>query len=124
MANLLVKVSDLTPICLTRPRGKEAFEKLRPMLFEYESIDLDLDSTDAPSSSFIDEIILKLQASDSLDRVTFVTRRERIRKRLSSIAGTRTVNLHFKPEPQATRRPIPKITSESEAEYEKKPLSA
>jgi hypothetical protein len=124
MADVLIRISDLTTVCLTRPRGKEAFQKLRPIFSENDNaLNLDLDSAEAPSSSFLDEMVLKLQASSLLERVTFVTRRERIRKRLSHIAGTRIVDLYFKPDPDAVRRPIPKITEEFQAEYEKKPAS-
>jgi hypothetical protein len=117
MADVLIRISDLTTLCLTRSRGKEAFEKLRPMFSEIDiEMSLDLDSAEAPSSSFLDAMVLKLHASSLLERVTFVTSRERIRKRLSYIAGTRKVDLYFKPDPAAFRRPVPKTTEEFEAE--------
>ncbi|MGH7988220.1 MAG: hypothetical protein ACREQX_18285 [Candidatus Binataceae bacterium] len=120
---LLVKVTDLATSCLTRPRGDEAYEKIRRYLDEYGSVDLDLDATEAPSSSFLDEIALRLQGSDLLDAVTFVTRKDRVRKRLSMIAGIRQLTLHFKPQPDAIRQLVPADVSTREAEYEQKPTS-
>lgn len=123
MLNPLIKVVDLASPCLTRPRGEEAYKKFRPLVEQSSAIDVDLDSADAPSSSFLDEFILKLQESNLLDRVTFVTSKERVRKRLAIIAGTRRLTLYFKPQHDSERRPVPKYTPSYEAEYEEKPAS-
>ncbi|MGH9760774.1 MAG: hypothetical protein ACREDR_48605, partial [Blastocatellia bacterium] len=103
----IIKVTDLTATCLTRPRGDEAYEKIRHYLDEYGALDLDLDATEAPSSSFLDEIALRLQNSNLLDVVTFVTRKDRVRKRLSAIAATRQLTLHYKADPDEVRKPVP-----------------
>lgn len=122
---MLIKVLDLASPCLTRPRGEEAYNKLHLYLDESgrAPVDVDLDATDAPSSSFLDELVLKLQASSLLDYVTFVTTKDRVRKRLANIAGTRNLTLYFKPQPDAIRRAVPKSVSSYEAEYEREPPS-
>ena len=118
-----IKITDLASSRLTRPRGDEAFHNLRRYLDEHGGVDLDLDATDAPSNSFLDQIILRLQACNLLDSVTFVASKDRVRKRLSSIAGIRQLTLYFKPESDAVRRLVPRTISSYEAEYEQKPLS-
>lgn len=121
MANPRIKVTDLAFPCLTRPRGEEAYAKFRPLIDEHGAVDLDLDAKDAPSSSFLDEIILKLQSSGHLDRVTFVTRSDRIKSRLSTIADIRHVALYFKPDSESQVRLLPKKSpSNYKAEYERK----
>jgi len=125
MANPRIKAVDLAFPCLTRPRGEEAYAKLRPFIDEHGAVDLDLDAKDAPSSSFLDEIILKLQSSGDLDRLTFVTRSDRIKSRLSTIADIRHVALYFKPDSGSQVRLLPKKSpSNYKAEYERKPALA
>jgi len=116
----LIKITELSPVCLTRPRGDEAFDKLRPYLeMSGATVDLDLDAAEAPSSSFLDQLILRLLSSNQLDAVTFVTRTDRVRKRLAAIAGARRLTLYFKPGLQAIRRPVPMTSPGYEAEYDR-----
>lgn len=110
MTKMLVKITDLVSPCLTRPRGAEAYNALRHYFAENEAIDIDLDATDAPSSSFLDEMVQRLQRSDLLGRVTFMTRTDRVRKRLSEIADVRDATLYVKSEVGETSRLLPKIS--------------
>ncbi|MCL5043734.1 MAG: STAS-like domain-containing protein [Deltaproteobacteria bacterium] len=115
---MLVKVTELSPSCLTRLRGRNAYDRLCDYLAKSQEVSVDLDTADAPSTSFLDEMVCKLLRSGLLPRVTFVASSERVRRRLSEIAGVRELALKFKPEPNATPRPVPPAIPHFQAEYE------
>jgi STAS-like domain of unknown function (DUF4325) len=78
MMKNVVTISDLSSPSLTRERGAEAYAQLEK-LFDHQHIELSLDSADSLSTSFLDELICKLRDSDRLERITFVTSKERVR---------------------------------------------
>jgi len=92
---MLITVKDLVPVTLTRKRGEEAFNALRARL-DHQNVDVDLDGSLMLSSSFLDELILKLAKSNLLRRVAFVTRQATTRHKLGIIAHERNLTLYSK----------------------------
>jgi hypothetical protein len=103
-----IPISDLSSPSLTRERGAEAYARLEK-LFDHQHIELSLDSADSLSTSFLDELICKLRDSDRLKQVTFLTSKERVRRRLSQIAAVRNVALYLSARSGSKRRRAPKF---------------
>ena len=64
------------------------------------------------------ELILKLNAAGTLVRLTFITKSERVRKRLSQISGIREVAIYVKPDQHGARQPVTKVKHHHQGEYE------
>lgn len=112
----LIQIGQLCSVCLTRERGAEAYRKLRPRL---ESGPVELDLTGAsPSTSFLDEMVCRLRRVRALSRVTFVTNEDRVKRKLSQIAGVRQAAINFSEEPGAAVRAVPRSASTPKRRFE------
>ena len=80
-----IGLTELATPCLTRARGAEAYENLRPRLRGKVQLDLDADIV---SSSFLDELILRLDRDKLLDRVIFIVGESAHISKLEHISGT------------------------------------
>ena len=98
-----ISISDLTSPTLTRHRGRIAADRLEKYLGEHESVELDVREDRPVSLSFLDEIVWTLRKSDDIDRLTFVTDRADIVRKLERIAYIRNVNVH-KRDPSSRKR--------------------
>ncbi len=78
---------------LTRRRGEETYEMMKPHL-DSGQVELLLPSDVPLSLSYLDGIILKLLAAQSLQDVTFVTSDSRIYRHLARIAGIRELDIY------------------------------
>ena len=78
---------------LTRRRGEDTYEQLRPYL-DSGQVELLLPSDVPLSLSYLDGIILKLLAAQRLQDVTFVTSDSRIYRHLARIAGIRELEIY------------------------------
>ena len=85
-----IGLTELAETCLTRARGAEAYEKLRCRL--KGTVELYLDA-DIISSSFLDELTLKLDAAMQLDKVIFIAVEGAHLSKLAYIAGTRGTSI-------------------------------
>jgi len=56
--------------------------------------------------SFLDEIVIKLQSANLLDKVTFIFAADDIRQRLAQIAAIRDAHIFYKRSEQEDRRII------------------
>ncbi|HEY1267846.1 MAG TPA: hypothetical protein VGH16_11365 [Candidatus Binatia bacterium] len=92
----IVPVLQLSSSAVTRPRGREAFTRLVGYLDDYESVQIDLRSTELISSSFLDEVVLSLKAMDVLDRVVFLVTDLAVRQRLANIAAVRDAQIFYR----------------------------
>lgn len=113
-----VKIIELSAGCLTRARGDEAYRRLRGFL-DGEAVEVELDAADSPSTSFLDELICKLEDSGLLDRVVFSTRTPRVERRLSQIAAIRKVNVYLRSESGSAVPLAPKNVRIYRAKYER-----
>ena len=85
-----IGLTELATPCLTRDRGAEAYENLLPRL--QDRVELDLDA-DIISSSFLDELILRLDRDKLLDRVIFIVGESAHISKLEHISGTRETTI-------------------------------
>jgi hypothetical protein len=79
-------IGDLGVPTATRPRGEEAYRRLRQRWTE-ERLAVLLDGVPLLSLSFLDELIAGLLRAGELDRVTFVTAQARTREKLARVAA-------------------------------------
>src|ERR1700722_11764984 len=85
-------INELAAPSLNRERGREAFEKLRSFAENSQSWVL-LDNSRTLSTSFLDELLLRLSSSGILNSVCFVTNSPRTRRKLSNIAAIRDLRV-------------------------------
>ncbi len=91
-----VDVKSLSPSTITRARGEEAFKKLRELL-ERGAVELQLDSVDLLSMSFLDEIVRLLASRRQTEQVTFVTDDPATMDKLERIAAVRSADICVRP---------------------------
>ena len=85
-----VKIQDLSPVCVTRRRGADAFEALMK-LDDGSNIEIDLNGTEMLSLSFLDELIYRLHQKLASERVAFVTSSPNHLAKLGRISGYRKI---------------------------------
>lgn len=117
--DLTVRVGDLGVPTLTRPRGREAYHRLRERWTE-GSVVLVLDGVSMLSLSFLDGIVLELLAAGELDRVTFVTDDVRTEEKIGRVAGLHTEAVLYvrRPSEQERRSVVPAAVDVEDAELE------
>ena len=111
-----ILVTQLVPATVTRPRGEEAYWKLREYL-PTGAVEVDLNSATLLSFSFLDGIILRLLEASQLEKVTFVASDTKLQKKLAQVAGVRNATIFFRTGKGEHRRPIqPKAAIKIELE--------
>ena len=101
-----VSITRLAPTTVTRPRGEEAYRNLREYL-PAGAVEVDLNSAELLSVSFLDGLVLRLLEANQLDKVTFVASDPGVQRKLSQVAGVRHVEILFRTEKGGSRRPVP-----------------
>lgn len=89
-----IHISDLSKICVTRKRGQEAISKLKPYL-KSGIVEIDLDSTEVVSTSFLDELILRLVKMASIEKVVFKCSTSILEDKLARISGIRNTKINY-----------------------------
>jgi hypothetical protein len=98
-----IHITELCSPCIMRWRGQQAYDKLEKYL-ALGHVEVDLDGAELLSMSFLDELVSKLVASNSLDKVTFVVNEPVVRDKLARIAGIRAISLFCRSSKQVTCR--------------------
>jgi hypothetical protein len=102
--NRIVQLKDLTPSAVSRSRGNEAYHKIMQHLDAEDSMEIDLRGQDLISISFLDEVVIKLQSVNLLDKVTFIFVADDIHQRLAQIAAIRSAQIFYKCSEEEDRR--------------------
>lgn len=91
----IIDIKALTPHLITRRRGFEAYKNLVERI---KSDDIEIVLTDAKvlSSSFLDELIRRIEMSDYSLNVTFLVDDPAIENKLARIAGVRNIDLKIR----------------------------
>lgn len=97
-----VHISELTSSCLTRMRGRLAFEALQKRTSTV--FDIDLNDVEPISSSFLDEFVTRLNA-DTRINVTFLTHDRQVVSKLAQISSLRNVPIYYRA--QSIRKRVP-----------------
>jgi hypothetical protein len=118
MKEVVLRIEGLATSCLSRARGKEAFAKLASLLGA-DPIRIDLDCVDTLSTSFLDEMILRLKESKSLKAVCFVTGRPLVKRKLSQISGVRCVEIYASATPTEPAVPVPRTSTNYKPEFDR-----
>ena len=110
----IVQLKDLAPSAVSRSRGLEAYEAILKRLKPGVCLDVDLRGQELISMSFLDEMVIKLQAANLLDKVTFLFAADDIHQRLAQIAAIRDAQIFYKCSEQEDRRiievrPVPRL---------------
>src|SRR5262245_6069493 len=100
-----VLITQLAPTMVTRPRGEEAYRKLREYL-SAGAVEVDLNNATLLSFSFLDGLILQLMEAGQLDKVTFVASEPGLQRKLAQVAGVRKAVIFFRTEKGRPRRPV------------------
>jgi hypothetical protein len=90
-----VSITQLAPKTVTRPRGEEAYLKLREHLFG-GTVEVDLNSAKLLSFSFLDGLILQLLENNQLEMITFVAPDPELQRKLAQVAGVRNAVIFFR----------------------------
>lgn len=90
-----VYISELSKICVTRKRAQEASSRLQPYL-KSGIVEIDLDSVEVVSTSFLDELILQLVKADSIEKVVFKCSTSIIEDKLARISGIRATKAYYR----------------------------
>ena len=98
-----IGVTELATPCLTRARGVEAYENLRDRL--QGTVELNLDA-DIVSSSFLDELVLRLDGAKLLDKVIFTAGEKAYLSKLAYIAGTRGTSILVQEDDYSVAGPV------------------
>ena len=91
---------------LTRRRGEETYEKIRPLL-DSGQVEIILPSDVPLSLSYLDGIIVKLLGTKHLQDVTFVTGDSRVYDKLARIADIRSIEIYARFGENADRDLVP-----------------
>jgi hypothetical protein len=111
-----VSITQLAPKTVTRPRGEEAYQKLREHLLS-EIVEVDLSSAKLLSFSFLDGLILQLVENNQLEMITFVAPDPELQRKLAQVAGVRSVKIFFREKKGEPRRIVqPRATVKIELE--------
>jgi hypothetical protein len=68
------------------------------------AVEIDLSGAELLSMSFLDEIVVKLQESGQLDRVTFLAADPSAQQKLARIAGIRNMSIFFRTKKEEPRQ--------------------
>lgn len=98
-------ITQLVPKTVTRPRGEEAYKKLRKHLLA-GTVEVDLTSATLLSFSFLDGLILQLLEHHQLEKTTFVASDPELQRKLAQVAGIRKAEIFFREKKGELRRPI------------------
>ncbi len=101
--NRIIQLKDLAPSAVSRSRGLEAYQGILKQLNPEVSLEIDLRGQELISMSFLDEIVIKLQSANLLDKVTFICAADDIRQRLAQIAAIRDAQIFCKRSEQEDR---------------------
>ena len=102
----IIQLKDLAPSAVSRSRGLEAYEGILKQLKPGVSLEIDLRGQELISMSFLDEIVIKLQSANLLDKVTFLFADDDIHQRLAQIAAIRDAQIFYKRSGKEERRII------------------
>lgn len=89
-----IHINDLSQPTLTRRRGHEAYNALKPLLSKSQ-VKVDLRNVDMISMSFLDGLVANLLDSETAQDVTFVVSDSRVLQKLSRIVAIRNARLYF-----------------------------
>lgn len=104
--NRQISIRDLSRSTVTRSRGNQAYLKLLEYLRSGEELQIDLRGQELISISFLDELVIKLNAARLLDRVTFLLSAEDTYKRLAQIAAIRNARIFYQRTEREARQPV------------------
>jgi len=90
-----IHISELSKICATRKRAQEASSRLQPYL-KSGVVEIDLDSVEILSTSFLDELILQLMKADGMEKVIFKCSTSIIEDKLARISGIRDAKVYYR----------------------------
>lgn len=107
-----VSINRLPSPFITRGRAKEAYHGLRDHIAA-GPIELDLNTADLISLSFLDEIILRLKEADQLDKVIFLATNQHVQDKLKQIASVRNVSFLLRAHVGMAAKPIEPKTPET-----------
>lgn len=93
-----IDIHNLSPVTITRQRGREAFGKLIALAPGDKHTEIDLSTAELISTSFLDELLLRLskQGGWSLDRVVFVLDSDEKLDRLVKICSLRQLPGYYR----------------------------
>jgi hypothetical protein len=100
-----ILITQLAPKTVTRPRGEEAYQKLREYLLSGK-VEVDLRGAKLLSFSFLDGLILQLLANHQLEMITFVAPDPEQQRKLAQVAGVRSAKIFFREKKGEPRRII------------------
>lgn len=100
-----IPISQLASPFIARTRARDAYRKLRDYVIT-DKIELNLDSADLISLSFLDEIILRLKEAEELERVIFLTTNREILDKLKQIACVRKASFLVRTRAGTPAKPI------------------
>lgn len=99
----VVRIGELGIPTVTRPRGREAYKRLRDR-WQSGPLDVVLDGVIALPLSFLDGLLLELLSARSLEHVTFVTSEARTIKKLGRLAALHPDAMIYMREPSSIDR--------------------
>lgn len=85
---MLLHIEDLADVCVTRKRGREAFDAV-VRRDDGAPMQIDLKGTKLLSLSFLDELIFDLSQAGMLSRLAFVAENENHVLKLGRVSGIR-----------------------------------
>jgi hypothetical protein len=108
----IIPINKLSPSTVTRSRGNEAYRKVVEYLKTGESLVIDLRGQELISISFLDEVVIKLQSAQLLDKVAFLFVADDTHQRLAQVAALRKAQIFYTRNEQEDRkvievRPVP-----------------
>lgn len=109
-------IEQLTRVCMTRNRGKEAFSELQKYLRK-APIEIDFSNCETVSLSFLDELISQISRSFELNNVVFRVRDQFVEDKLARISGFRNMTIHCRINNDAVHKVIPRPPTPDKATF-------
>lgn len=101
-----ISIKKLSDPSITRSRGKKAADKLVDYI-KQGNIDIDLNTTDVVSLSFLDELICHFNDEVNRGKIVFITDDNFTRDKLSLISGTRNLAIHYRSKRETDAHLVP-----------------
>ena len=93
MNKYVIDINELTKMCVTRHRGKEAAEELSKYL-DKPTVEIDLRGTELVSLSFLDELICHYLVFVNDGKIKFINNDKSTENKLSRIAAVRSIKAY------------------------------
>ena len=109
-------IERLVQPCITRNRGKEAFNKMQEYLIA-ASVEIDFSNCEMVSLSFLDELIIQIHRNFKLSNVVFRVPNQLIEDRLARISGFRRVTIYSRINNKAIHEVTPQLPIPEKANF-------